>query len=997
MGLFRKIFKSDNDRSIIKLEKIAAKVEDLSDKYRVMTDDELKDTTAILKNRLKNGEKPIDILPDAYACVREASTRVIGKRHYHVQILGGIALFQGRIAEMKTGEGKTLMETLPAYLVALEGKGCHIVTVNEYLSSRDADWMGKIFKFLGLTVGISTHDMNPAQKKAAYDCDITYSTNNELGFDYLRDNMVMRPEDRVARGYHFAIIDEVDSILIDEARTPLIISGRGMKSSEEYKKAARFAKSLKETDYEIEEKERAIRLIESGIAKAEKFYNIENLGDIAHIELNHYINNALKAQYIMHKDNNYIIKDGEIVIVDEFTGRLMDGRKYSNGLHQAIEAKEGLEVRDENKTLATITFQNFFRVYNKISGMTGTAKTEETEFNKIYNLDVVQIPTNKPVRRVDKPDIIYPTEAAKINAIVEEVKKVHAEGRPILVGTVTIEKSELISKELSKAKIKHNVLNAKNHAKESQIIAQAGRLGQVTIATNMAGRGTDIMLGGNPEFLAKQKMKELGYSEEQIEFSTSYLPSDSKEMELAREKYKKYYKEFEQVTDDERQKVISLGGLHIIGTERHESRRIDNQLRGRAGRQGDPGSSVFFVSMEDDLMRRFGGEKMQGLVKFFKFSDDTAFSLSFLSKQIEAAQRRIEGFHFSARHNVLKFDDVNNQQRKEIYKERNRVIDGADVHDEVLDMIRDFAIDAVYDAIDGKASWEEWDIEKINSNLNNRILPAEANFVTEDMVEGMEPEELGNKVADKAVEVYEAKCKVLSEIKLDPQRIEREILLRVVDSLWRDHIDFMEILRGEIGLRAYGNHDPIMEFKKESGQAYDRMILKMREETAMFLINFRVQIERKIPVNFAVKKPTEEQMKQLQEMVIAKQKEIEAAKKAAADAKFALEEKSQEGKEDQSAEAVVNKEEKVKKTEKDKLAKTHEVKEKKSKKEESVENEDISAQVDDLLKSTTSIEMVTNSTEKTQAKKSGKVVGRNDLCPCGSGKKYKHCCGKDAK
>ncbi|MBE5736209.1 MAG: preprotein translocase subunit SecA [Clostridiales bacterium] len=960
MGLFRKIFKSENDRNIAKLEKIAAKVEELSDKYRVMTDEELKETTFILKNRLRDGEKPIDILPDAYACVREASTRVIGKRHYHVQILGGIALFQGRIAEMKTGEGKTLMETLPAYLVALEGKGCHIVTVNEYLSARDADWMGKIFKFLGLTVGISTHDMNPAQKKVAYDCDITYSTNNELGFDYLRDNMVMRPEDRVARGYHFAIIDEVDSILIDEARTPLIISGKGMKSSEEYKKAARFAKTLKESDYEIEEKERAIRLIESGIAKAEKFYNIENLGDVQHIELNHYINNALKAQYIMHKDNNYIIKDGEIVIVDEFTGRLMDGRKYSNGLHQAIEAKEGLEVRDENKTLATITFQNFFRIYDKISGMTGTAKTEETEFNKIYNLDVVQIPTNKPVRRVDWTDVIYPTEAAKINAIVEEVKKVHAEGRPILVGTVTIEKSELISKELTKAKIKHNVLNAKNHAKESQIIAQAGRLGQVTIATNMAGRGTDIMLGGNPEFLAKQKMKELGYSDEQIEFSTSYLPSDSKDMELAREKYKKYYKEFEQVTDDERGKVISLGGLHIIGTERHESRRIDNQLRGRAGRQGDPGSSVFYVSMEDDLMRRFGGEKMQGLVKFFKFSDDTAFTLKFLSKQIEAAQRRIEGFHFSARHTVLKFDDVNNQQRKEIYAERNRVIDGADVHDEIIDMIRDFAIDAVYDAIDGKESWEEWDIDKINSNLNNRVLPAEANFVTADMIEGLEAEELGTKVADKAVEVYEAKCKVLKDINLDYQRIEREILLRVVDSLWRDHIDFMEILRGEIGLRAYGNHDPIIEFKKESGQAFERMVLKMREETAMFLINFRIQIEKKVPVNFTVKKPTEEQLKQLHEMALARKKQIDEAKKK---------EKDQAS----SAEA------------------------KPEKAPETPANAEANAELDKLMKAPSNIEMVTNSTEKTEAKKKGKLVGRNDACPCGSGKKYKNCCGKDTK
>ena len=950
MGFWSKIFKSDNARNIDKLEKIAKKVEELQDKYRAYSDEDLKNTTQVLKDRLKNGEKSIDILPDAFACVREASSRVIGKRHYHVQILGGIALFQGRIAEMKTGEGKTLVETLPAYLVALEGKGVHIVTVNEYLSTRDAEWMGKIFKFLGLTVGINTHDMNPEQKKQAYACDITYSTNNELGFDYLRDNMVMRPEDRVARGYHFAIIDEVDSILIDEARTPLIISGKGMKSSEEYKKASRFAKSLKPADYEIDEKEKAIRLNESGIAKAEKYYSIENLSDINNIELNHYINNALKAQYIMKKDNNYIVKDGEVIIVDEFTGRLMEGRKYSNGLHQAIEAKEGLEVRDENKTLATITFQNFFRIYDKISGMTGTAKTEETEFNKIYNLDVVTIPTNKPVKRIDWTDIIYPTEKAKINAIIEEVKKVHEEGRPVLVGTITIEKSEEISKALTQAKIKHNVLNAKNHQKESMIIAQAGRLGQVTIATNMAGRGTDIMLGGNPEYLAKQKMQELGYSDEQIEFCTSYLPSDNAELEKAREKYKKYYKEFEQVTEDEKQKVISLGGLHIIGTERHESRRIDNQLRGRAGRQGDPGSSVFYVSMEDELMRRFGGDKLQGVVRFFKISDDTAFTLKFLAKQIEAAQRRIEGFNFSARHTVLKFDDVNNQQRKEIYKERNRVLDGADVHDEVVDMIAEFARNTVFDAIDGKESFEEWNIEKINSNLNNRVLPADANYVTDEMIEGLEAQELADKVAEKAIEVYEEKCKALNSIKIDSQRIEREILLRVVDSLWRDHIDFMEILRGEIGLRAYGNHDPLVAYKEESSKAYETMINRVREETAMFLLNFKVQIERQVPVTITRKKLTEEDMAKIRKIAEENMKKKNAG------------EKPQEPEKQEVATPA---------------------------------NAETQAQLDKLMKSPTSIDMVTNMTENTQAKTKGKVVGRNDLCPCGSGKKYKNCCGRD--
>ena len=659
----------------------------------------------------------------------------------------------------------------------------------------------------------------------------------------------------------------------------------------------------------------------------------------------------------MLKDNNYIVKDGEVIIVDEFTGRLMEGRKYSNGLHQAIEAKEGLEVRDENKTLATITFQNFFRIYDKISGMTGTAKTEETEFNKIYNLDVVTIPTNKPVRRIDWTDVIYPTERGKINAIVEEVKRIHAEGRPILVGTITIEKSEEISKELTKAKIKHNVLNAKNHMKESMIIAQAGRLGQVTIATNMAGRGTDIMLGGNPEYLAKQKMQELGYSSEQIEFCTSYLTSDNPDLEKAREKYKKYYKEFEQVTEDEKGKVIQLGGLHIIGTERHESRRIDNQLRGRAGRQGDPGSSVFYISMEDDLMRRFGGDKLQGVVRFFKLSEDTSFTLKALARQIEAAQRRIEGFNFSARHTVLKFDDVNNQQRKEIYKERNRVLDGADVHDEVVDMMREFARNTVYDALDGKESFEEWSIDKINSALNNRVLPADFNFVTEEMVEGLESTELAEQVANKAVEVYEDKCKALEKIKIEPQRIEREILLRVVDSLWRDHIDFMEILRSEIGLRAYGNHDPIIAFKEESSNAYEKMIDKMREETALFLINFKVQIERTVPVNFSVKKPTPEQMEEIRKIAREKMAE-QRAKGQGKDAKEAVEDT-------------------------------------KSAQEQNVES--LNKKIDNLMKAPTSIDMVTNKTEKTQAKTKGKVVGRNDLCPCGSGKKYKQCCGKDAK
>ena len=893
MGFLSKVFKSDNARNIAKLEKIAAKVEALEETYKGKTDDELRNTTEVLRERLKNGEKLIDILPDAYACVREASDRVMGMRHFHVQILGGIALFQGRIAEMRTGEGKTLTETLPAYLMALEGKGVHIVTVNEYLSNRDAEWMGKIFKFLGLTVGVSMHNMTAQEKRDAYNCDITYSTNNELGFDYLRDNMVRRAQDRVARGYHFAIIDEVDSILIDEARTPLIISGKGMKSNEMYQTAARFAKNLKKGDYEIDEKEQAIRLTEHGVMKAERFFNVDNLSDINNIELNHYINNAIRAQYIMKLDNNYIVRDGEVVIVDEFTGRLMEGRKYSNGLHQAIEAKEGLEIKDENKTLATITFQNFFRLYDKISGMTGTAKTEEAEFNKIYNLDVVTIPTNMPLRRMDAPDVIYITEKAKIAAIVDEVKRVHETGRPILVGTVTIEKSEEISTALKRAKIKHNVLNAKNHQRESEIVAQAGRLNAVTIATNMAGRGTDILLGGNPEYMAKQELREKGYNEAQLEFCTSLLPTDNEELEELRNRYKELYKKHKVVTDKEKEEVITLGGLHILGTERHESRRIDNQLRGRSGRQGDPGSSVFFISMEDELVRRFGGERMQGIVRFFRVEEDTPFQIKFLSKQIENAQRRIEGFNFSARHSVLKFDDVNNGQRELIYKERNRVIDGVNIHGEVVDMINEYAQNIVFENLDARQTYDEWDLEDLNKALNQRLLREDANFVTEELVEGKEVNEVADLVAQEAIRLYEEKCAEISKIGIDPYAIERDFLLRVVDTLWMDHIDFLEIMRKEIILRGYGNHDPIVEYKKEAARVFDILVDKIREETAMFLIKYRINIQIRQNQSDAPKAPAE---------------------------------------------------------------------------------------------------MITNAGPKTNAK-SKKVVGRNENCPCGSGKKFKNCCG----
>lgn len=886
-----KLFKSDNDRNVKKLQKIANLIESKSDYYKGLTDEELKATTPKLKQRLADGEKLKDILPDAYALVREASERVLGMRHFYVQLLGGIALFQGRIAEMRTGEGKTLVETLPAYLVALEGKGVHIVTVNEYLSKRDAEWMGKLFTFLGLTVGVSMSGMSPSDKRAAYACDITYSTNNELGFDYLRDNMVTKKEDRVARGYHFAIVDEVDSILIDEARTPLIISGMGFKSNETYKTAGAFAKRLTNDDYEIDEKEKAIRLTEQGVTKAERYFKVENLSDVNNIELNHHINNALRAQYIMKINNNYIVRDNEVVIVDEFTGRLMEGRKYSNGLHQAIEAKEGVEIKDENKTLATITFQNFFRIYKKLSGMTGTAKTEEIEFNKIYGLDVVTIPTNKQIRRVDYPDIIYATEDAKFRNLVEEVKEIHAEGRPVLIGTITIEKSEYVSKLLKQAKVKHFVLNAKNHQQESEIIAQAGRLGSVTIATNMAGRGTDILLGGNPEFMAKQKMRELGFTDEQLEFCTSFVETDNEELNKMRERYRKAYNEFKVVTDAEKKKVIAVGGLHIIGTERHESRRIDNQLRGRAGRQGDPGSSVFYVSMEDELIRRFGGDQMKKIVTMFKMDEDTPYQFKMLSHRIEASQKRIEGFNFSARSNVLRYDDVLNAQRTIVYDERNRVLDGANVHEEVIDMIRELTEDVVYDHISDDSMYDEWNLEELNNALNAKVFVPDYNLVTPEVVEGLAAEEAAEKISANAIAYYQKKCDELTALNINFEAIERAIMLKVVDTLWMDHLDYMNMLRNEIGLRAYGNHDPVIAYKEEGYELFDKMITTIREEVATFLMHVRIDIQP-------------------------------------------------------------------------------------------------------IIQKTKPVVMVDNNPEKSNAKTNKSVVGRNDSCPCGSGKKYKNCCGK---
>ena len=843
MGLFG----NENKSQVRKLRKIADKVVALEDKYRSYTDEQLKNCTEDFKKRYQNGESLMDLLPEAYAVVREASDRVLKMRHFYVQILGGIALHQGRIAEMATGEGKTLVATLPAYLNALTGLGVHVVTVNEYLAKRDAEWMGKVYKFLGLTVGVVVSGMDEKAKREAYNSDITYCTNNEIGFDYLRDNMAIMKEQRVQRGHNFAIVDEVDSILIDEARTPLIISGRGMKSSDNYVKAQKFAKTLKPEDYEKDEKTKALNLTESGVAKAERFYGTENLSDIDNLELNHYINNALKANFVMFRDENYIVKDGEVIIVDEFTGRLMPGRRYNDGLHQAIEAKEGVEIKDENKTLATITFQNYFRIYNKLSGMTGTAKTEEGEFRAIYKLDVVTIPTNKPNIRIDEPDIVFTTENGKIKAIVEEIKRRHELGQPILVGTITIEKSELLSKALKEAKIKHTVLNAKNHEQESQIVAQAGRKGAVTIATNMAGRGTDILLGGNPEFMAKKQMKDENFSDEQISYATAFNTVDDAEMNKARTRYNELYNEFKKTTDVEKEEVKAAGGLHIIGTERHESRRIDNQLRGRASRQGDPGSSVFFLSLEDDLIRRFGGDRLKKIAMFFKLEEDTPIQLKILSRQIEGAQKKIEIQNFGMRKTVLQFDDVMNAQREVIYKERNKVLDGLDVHEQIMGMFPGVISKFCDKCVDDDKPYFEWDFAKINQELERGLLEKDKNVITEEFCEGFDREDLEDAVLKLVEKRYNERMVEAGKVGIDFEKIERFVLLKVVDSNWMNHIDDMQTMKNEIFARGFGNQDPILAYKKEGYEMFDDMIEKIRETTCIVLLNTNIEIRRPEP------------------------------------------------------------------------------------------------------------------------------------------------------
>ena len=852
MGLMEKIFGTYSDRELKKIEPLVNKVMSLESEMEKLSDNELKEKTEEFKNRIKNGETTDDLLPEAFAVVREAAWRVLGMKHFRVQVIGGIILHQGRIAEMKTGEGKTLVATLPAYLNALECKGTHVVTVNDYLASRDRDWMGKVYEFLGLSVGCIIHDMDQEERQAAYNSDITYGTNNEFGFDYLRDNMVIYKEEMVQRGLHFCIVDEVDSILIDEARTPLIISGQGDESIDLYVRARDFVNTLshriksqdeidlerfnrefeEETvDYVIDEKDKTATLTDKGITKAEKYFGIENLSDASNMELSHHINQALKAAGTMHRDIDYVVKDGEVIIVDEFTGRLMYGRRYSEGLHQAIEAKEGLEVRAESKTLATITFQNYFRMYDKLSGMTGTAMTEEGEFRDIYNIDVVEIPTNKPVQREDDNDHIYINEDAKFKAVTREIAEAHEKGQPVLVGTVSIDKSEALSKYLKRAGIKHNVLNAKNHEQESEIVAQAGRFGQVTIATNMAGRGTDIVLGGNPEYLAKKELKKQGMEEEMLEYADSYFKTDDPEIIKAREDYQALVKKFKVETDKEAEEVKKVGGLRIIGTERHESRRIDNQLRGRSGRQGDPGSSRFYISADDDLIRLFAGDRFKDTMLKLDPAEDEPIEHKILTRLIESAQRKVEGNNFSIRKNVLKYDDVMNKQREVIYAERRRVLEGENLRDDIIAMRNDVIDKTIdfYNKLDDNNK-NYLDFESIR-NFGVTTFDFEEDFLkklenpTVDSLKAYFKELADAKYLEKEEEFGEEKFR----------EIERVALLQNVDQKWMDHIDAMDQLRKGIGLRAVGQTDPVRAYAEEGFDMFEAMNESIKEDTVKML------------------------------------------------------------------------------------------------------------------------------------------------------------------
>ena len=843
MGLLDNLFNIADKKEMKKFNKTVDEIDALEPKFQAMSDSELKNMTNVFKERLKNGETVDDILTEAFAVAREASKRVLGMRQYRVQLIGGIVLHQGRIAEMKTGEGKTLVATAPVYLNALTGKGVHVVTVNDYLAKRDKEQMGKIYEFLGMTVGVIVHGQNPQERKAQYECDITYGTNNEYGFDYLKDNMVIHKEQKVQRELNYAIVDEVDSILVDEARTPLIISGPGDKSTHLYSDANTFIHTLKDDNFEIDEKQKSVSLTESGIQKAEVYFGVDNITDIAHIELFHHINQALKAHKIMKLDVDYVVRDGEIVIVDEFTGRLMFGRRYSEGLHQAIEAKEGLRIQRESKTLATITFQNYFRMYNKLSGMTGTAKTEEEEFKAIYKMDVVQIPTNKPILREDLSDSVYKSELGKFNAVVEDIIERHKNNQPVLVGTVSIEKSEVLSMLLKRKGVKHEVLNAKNHHKEAEIVAQAGRLGAVTIATNMAGRGTDIVLGGNPVFLTKKEMKKMGYSEELI--NTVDADIESLGIELtedivkAKSDYDKILKKYKEQTEQEQNKVREAGGLAIIGTERHESRRIDNQLRGRAGRQGDPGSSRFYIRLEDELMRLFGSERISGMVEKIGLDDDTPIEAKMLTKSIENAQKKVEGRNFGIRKHVLQYDDVMNKQREIIYAERRRVLEGENLQEQIQGMI----LSIIEDTVAAYTLENGFNFVGFRDYLYHVFLPKGSIEIPD--VEKLNTTQIVEEVYNIVMKIYQGKEERIGSERM--REVERVVLLQSVDNHWIDHIDAMDQLRQGIGLRAIGQQDPVVAYKMEGFDMFDEMTKHIKEDTVRYLFNITIEepVERK--------------------------------------------------------------------------------------------------------------------------------------------------------
>ena len=862
MGLMKKIFGDYSSRELKSIYPIVDKIEALADEYKAMSDEALRAKTAEFKERLAKGETLDDILPEAFATVREAADRVLGMRPYRVQLVGGIVLHQGRIAEMKTGEGKTLVATLPAYLNALTGRGVHIVTVNDYLAKRDSEWMGKVHRFLGLKVGLIVHGLTTKERQAAYAADITYGTNNEMGFDYLRDNMCIYASELVQRGHAFAIVDEVDSILIDEARTPLIISGQGEKSTQLYDMAEMFVSRLKkqvvvqvdnkeeenpaetEADYIVDEKAKTAMLTARGIAKAEEFFHVDNLSDPENATLSHHINQAIKAHGVMKKDIDYVVKDGEVIIVDEFTGRLMFGRRYSNGLHQAIEAKEHVTVASENKTLATITFQNYFRLYDKLSGMTGTAMTEQEEFGTIYNLDIIEIPTNRPNQRHDHHDVVYKTEAGKYRAVIQQIKECHAKGQPVLVGTVSIEKNEYLSGLLAREGIQHNLLNAKNHEKEAEIVAQAGKFGAVTVATNMAGRGTDIMLGGNAEYLARADLVKAGYSDEIIADATGYAETDNEEILAARKLFAEKLAQHKAVIAEEAEKVRAAGGLFIIGTERHESRRIDNQLRGRAGRQGDPGETRFYISLEDDLMRLFGGERIQNMMERFDLDEDTPIENKMLTKAIENAQTTVESRNFQSRKSVLEYDDVMNKQREIIYQQRREVLDGKDLKDTILNMTRTTIANHVAMAFGENQSLDAAGCREMLRGLEGLYFPKDTFQFTEDDAAEKSQQDFTDLFVEAAEKTYEAKEAEIGEPLM--RELERVIMLRVVDEYWMDHIDAMDDLKQGIRLRAYANTDPVIAYKQESLTMFEEMVSAIQSETVRRMFSVRLKKDEEV-------------------------------------------------------------------------------------------------------------------------------------------------------